>query len=389
MLNTILEYKKLILAVCLSLLLLLGVGYFFAGQKSEPVYVSKIDKLMFDTNNKAPKYVITLPEKKEKASDEQKIVDTPSLQSDKSSGLPKIDSVEDLLANVPNILTLKSQKQTQQLRYLNTEDYLSETKGSLVLPKIGTNGRKPWDAYGKRVRVIPTFKKVSVLFKGLGLNREELDKLNTGLRSEVSFSFSPYMVQKKEGILSSRQNGHETYVDLLLPSKDVLKSDNGPMALNLTISQEGALNLFEQLLNTGAPIGGIVINDGIADDSNLELLKNIISEAGKRGLLIVDATQGMVINNIERSGIAFAKADFVIENIYDREKINDIINKAENLAMDKGNVLIVAEAKPVVVIELLKWMDSFSPQLDYEQMKNTTIDKPLAVVPVSNLVVEQ
>ena len=51
--------------------------------------------------------------------------------------------------------------------------------------------------------------------------------------------------------------------------------------------------------------------------------------------------------------------------------------------------MIVAEAKPVVVIELLKWMDSFSPQLDYEQMKNTTIDKPLAVVPVSNLVVEQ
>ena len=60
----------------------------------------------------------------------------------------------------------------------------------------------------------------------------------------------------------------------------------------------------------------------------------------------------------------------------------------ETEVMDKGQVMIVAENKPVIVLELLNWIQTFSPQLEYEQMKNTPITKPLALVPASNLVVE-
>lgn len=388
MINALLEYKKLILAVCLSLLLLFGVGYFFATEKSEPVYVSKIDKLMFDTDNQSPKYVITLPEKKKNEPDKKNIGEMPKTAESAKDNSIKIDSLEDLLAQVPSILTLKNKPQTQQLKCLNIEDGITELKGNMKLPKIASNGKKPWQVYGKKVKVMPNFKRVSVLFKGLGLNKMELDKLNSGAPSEVSFSFSPYTVQMAESIISSRQSGHETYVDLLLPSKDVLKSDNGPMALDLVISKEAAIERFEKLLNTGAAIGGIIINDGIADDSNLELLGTLIEEAGKRGLLVVDATNGMTISKVYKEGTAHAKADFVIENIYDREKIRDILDKAEHLALERGNVLLVAEAKPVIAVEILNWLDTFSPQMEYEQMKNKAIEKPIALVPVSNLVVE-
>ena len=37
------------------------IGLLFAGKKSEPVYLSKIDKLMFDKDNKSPKFVLSLP----------------------------------------------------------------------------------------------------------------------------------------------------------------------------------------------------------------------------------------------------------------------------------------------------------------------------------------
>lgn len=389
MIKAILEYKKLIIAVCLSLLLLLGVGYFFANQKSEPVYVSKIDKLMFDTDNQSPKYVITLPEKKKPKTAQIKDEKEKAKESEEQqNNAPQIHSVADLLAQLPSILTLKNKPQTQQLKYINLDEGMTELKGTLKLPKIATNGRKPWENYGKKVKVMPNFKRVSVLFKGVGLNKMELDKLNTGIPSEVAFSFSPYTAHNAESIISSRQTGHETYVDLLLPSKDVLKSDNGPMALDLIISKDDAIQRFEKLLNTGAPIGGIVINDGIADDSNQEMLEALIDEAGKRGLLIIDATLSPTIDKLHKEGVAHAKADFIIENIYDREKIRDIIKNAENIALEKGAVLIVAEAKPVIVVELVKWMETFSPQMTYEQMKNKAIEKPLAVVPVSNLVVE-
>ena len=37
-------------------------GLFFASKKSEPEFITKADKVMFDTKNKSPKYIITLYE---------------------------------------------------------------------------------------------------------------------------------------------------------------------------------------------------------------------------------------------------------------------------------------------------------------------------------------
>ena len=275
MINAIWEYKKLILALLASLLLVVGIGYFSADKKSVPFYDTKIDKLMFDRENKAPKYIITLPDlkKKEKNKDEINLVpkvDTPSLDSEGG-----IRSVEDLLSQMPNILTMKPIPATQQLSQIVLDNSLVEDVDKMKLPKINDDGQKPWEQYGNKVRVSPRFKRVSILFKGVGLNGDELNKMNEGLPSEVSFSFSPYTQKKGEKILSLRQRGHETYIDLLLPSKDVLKSDNGPMALNLIISQEEALERFKKLLDTGAPVGGIVVNDGIADASTKVLLEKI------------------------------------------------------------------------------------------------------------------
>lgn len=54
-------------------------------------------------------------------------------------------------------------------------------------------------------------------------------------------------------------------------------------------------------------------------------------------------------------------------------------------------MLIVIEPKPSAVLALSDWIKSFSPQLSYEQMKEqniTEIEKPFALVPISNLVVE-
>ena len=131
-----------------------------------------------------------------------------------------------------------------------------------------------------------------------------------------------------------------------------------------------------------------MVNDGIADASTKVLLEKIIKEAGLRGLLVIDATSSPLIASLNKKGVAFRKADFVIEHVYDREIIRNLLKRAETEVMDKGQVMIVAENKPVIVLELLNWIQTFSPQLEYEQMKNTPITKPLALVPASNLVVE-
>lgn len=394
------QYKKLIGAVFLTLLVLVGIGYLFADKKSEPVYLSKIDKLMFDDENKAPKFILTLPdyqpgkknevvEKKPEAKEPKiEIGEIPESKPEPAKEKKKELTMDEVLATVPSVNKLGSKDPTQSLRHVNLNEKLTEINGDDRLPKISDNGKKPWIQYGKSVKVKPNFKRVAIVVKGLGFDEGALDMINKGFASEVSFSFSPYAQNSGKKIIPVRQQGHETYVDMLLASKDFLKSDSGPMSMSLTISSDESINRLKKSLNVGAPIGGVIVNDGVADESNSEILQKLMEEMKTRGLLMIDATSGNGLENISVPGLARKKANFVIEDLLDKKLINQVLKMAENMALEKGQVLIVVESKPVILTAVNDWIKTFSPQVDYKESKNAKIEKPLALVPVSNLVVE-
>ena len=137
-----------------------------------------------------------------------------------------------------------------------------------------------------------------------------------------------------------------------------------------------------------AAIGGVIVNDGIADDDNKATLEKVLTELKDRGLLMVDAVDGDGIENIKVSTLPRQRADVVIEGIFNKDKIKEKIKMAEDIALTKGQVLLVIENKPVIVMAVYDWINSFSPQLTYEEAKNKELTLPLALVPVSNLVVE-
>lgn len=392
MLNKLGQYRYLIIAVILALVLLGLSGYFFANQQSEPVYLSKIDQLMYDRNNRSPKYVLTLPDyrpqKKARPADPAPAEETENGQE--TVKLPaKEKTLQDVLSQVPNLQSLPDTTPTQQLKFITLNEELTQSKDNLMLPKIDKYGRKPWSEYGKAVETAPTFYKVAIVIKGQGFDPVAAEKLNKALPSEISISYNPYAAEIGTKILSSRQYGHETYVDLLLSSKDFLKSDSGPLSMSLTINQQEAVARLYKTLSTGAPVGGVVINEGVADEDNYELLQRLLMELKKLGMLMIDATHGNGIEQIEVNGLARAKADYVIEYMYNREKLKEILHQAEDTALRKGQVLLVIEPKPVIVDEVYKWIKTFSPQATtYEDAKTATPEKPLALVPVSNLVVE-
>ena len=71
MVNLILKYLNKIKQFFLIIPILIGImifaGLFFANQKSKPEFASKTEQIMFETKNKSPKYIITLPEEKKKS----------------------------------------------------------------------------------------------------------------------------------------------------------------------------------------------------------------------------------------------------------------------------------------------------------------------------------
>ncbi len=392
MVNRVTSYKILSVFAIAAVASLAIVGYWFAEEKSDPVYLSKIDKLMFDKNNKAPKFVLTLPEPDKLKEGNKTMIsaDTSQLPTEPViAKAPEKESLSDIIAHIPNLNQLPVQDATQTLRFVNQDPEMTENVGSLTLPKISIDGRKPWNEYGKSVETQPNFKKVALIIKGLGLDSLSMERIVQSFDSEVSLSVSPYAADAGNKILPARQYGHETYVDLLLSSTDFLKSDSGPMSMSITISSEEALQRLQKSLSTGAPIGGVIVNDGLAGEDNAELLKTLFEELRNRGLMMVDATSGDWIEKMQIKGLARRKADVVIDKDFRRESIERQLKKAEEIAFSKGQVVVVIDPKPIAVVEAYNWIKSFSPQVSYEQAKTLELTKPFAVVPISNLVIEQ
>ena len=389
------SYKILATLAVAAVAILAIVGYWFADEKSDPVYLSKIDKLMFDKNNKAPKFVLTLPDPgQNQQSSGNPLISANADIAPIEKDVPLFDIVdapetlEEIIAQIPNLNQLNDLPATQKLKYVFQDEELVEKENGLLLPKISDDGRKPWSEYGESVNILPNFKKVALVVKGLGFDPLSLDKVAKGLNSEVSISLSPYATNSQEKITSLRLSGHETYIDLLLSSKDFLKSDSGPMSMSITISQDEALQRLKRSLALNAPIGGVVVNDGVADESNQELLTKLFTELKNRGLLVIDATHGDGIDNIKIDGLARRKADIVIDSDFRRETIDKAFKQAEEIAFSKGQVVVVIDPKPIAIIEAYKWIKSFSPQVSYEEAKTMELTKPFALVPISNLVME-
>ena len=389
--NNLEKYDKLVTVGLIVVAFVLGIGWWFAEEKSEPFYLSKIDKLMFDKDNKAPKFVLTLPEKlttQTKDKNDEILVDA-LVEQEKEKENEKPFDVDNLLASVPILQNIPNKPATQQLENVDHEESLLEvTKEGLKIPRISEKGKKPWIEYGKVVQVQPNFKKIAIVLSGLGFDTTSAEKMSTIFDSEISMSFSPYVTKPYEALLKARSFGHETYMDLLLPSKNYLKEDTGPMSINMNLSIDEALKRFYKIIDKPIPVGGLVIRDGVASDANSIILTTLLNETKKRGLLIIDATLGDKIDKLKINGLPRRRADLVITKDMNKDDINILLKQAENIAFDKGQVLIVTDPKPFALIELYNWVKTFSPQISYEEAKTIDISKPFALVPVSNLVVE-
>ena len=388
------KYDKLVIVIIIIAFLMIGIGYWFANEKSEPVYRSKIDRLMFDKNNKSPAYLITLPD------DLKSIIKTASdndtdfneIQKQPQKKEEKVIqsfSLEKLINDIPNLAKLSNKNFPVTLKNIETvPDFIEITDKGLILPKIGGDNHRPWIEYGQTTQTQPNFKKVAIVIGNLGFDGSASDKIASAFAPEVSLSFHPYITRNGDDILHARQKGHETYRDIILASLDYMQKDTGPLALNFNLSMEEIIDRFHTSISQPHPIGGIIIRNGAINGSDSPKITTILEEVRNRGLLMIDATSSNVIDSIKINGLPRRKADIILTNDMKQAEIDAQLKKAENIAFDKGQVLIVTENKPLAIISLSKWIDSFSPQLSYEEAKNINITKPFALVPVSNLVVE-
>lgn len=389
MLKRLKQQQGIILAIIIALAAIIAAGYFSAVKKSEPKYRNKVEQMLFEEGDKSPKFVITLPEKKspqELKRERERIASTLEPQEPKEKMSPQ----QRVLSNMPLLTKLEPIEDAKPLKNIEPDAELVEREGELVLPKINEL-RKPWSEYGYKAKVLPNFYRVAIVFKNFGIDRVNSEAILKGMPPEVSFSFSPYALDITNQIKTARTAGHETYMDLLLPSDDYLSADTGPLSMDITSSPEELVQRLKQSISVNAPLGGIVVVDGAAGVDSMGHLEKVIGEVAQRGLLLLNASGEETIDLIKPEGLARNTADIVIDESFRPEDIRDKLAAAERFARNKGTVILVAEPKPVVILEIRKWLNSFSPQLSYSEMIAQNItepEKPFALVPLSNTVTE-
>jgi len=377
------KIKNLFVIIPIVIALMLIVGLFFANQKSKPEFASKPEKVMFDVKNKSPKYVMTLPEKSRKVAD----VDTETKQ-DLNQKKYKTNNEKLNELDIPFLSRLDEISVRSPQQYILPYEGILE-KGTKMPIKTGT--LKAWDIYGRKINVMPMFSKVAVVIKGMGKNNINADLIIHRMPENVSLSFSPYAFEVEDLIKLARENGFETYLDIVLPSRNYLLEDSGQFALDFSNDIAENVNILNNMLAMNVAVGGFVLQDGIDDDEYNDQFIAIMEMLKKRGLLLLDATHKENISVTNVNGLDRVRADIIIDKDFDKSLIEKQLQKAEQIAYRNGSVVIVIEPKPVVVLAVADWLNTFSQQLSYEEMKAqnvSTFEKPLILVPLSNLAVE-
>ncbi|MBR1605728.1 MAG: divergent polysaccharide deacetylase family protein [Alphaproteobacteria bacterium] len=399
MVKLILKYLNKIKQFFLIIPILIGImifaGLFFASQKSQPEFATKAEQIMFDTKDKSPKFVMTLPEKKVEEVSEDDIALLPQKKEAKieeeNQVKPKTNSEKLNELDIPFLARLAARDTTEPLSHTTPFDEILQVKEKQLKLPVQIGPMRAWEVYGRKVDVMPMFYKVVVVVKNMGINRVNADLIIQRLPENVSLSFSPYAAGLDELVKTARENGHETYMDMILPSRDYLRTDSGPWALDFSRSVQENIDMLEQLLARNIAVGGFTICDGLDDAVYDDYFQAIMAMLKQRGLLMLDATQGKNIAKNNVAGLDRVKADIVVDSAFNRKEIKAQLAEAEQIAYLNGSVVIVVDPKPVAILSVAEWLKTFSKQLTYEEMKAQNVlefEKPLILVPLSNLVGE-
>ena len=107
-----------------------------------------------------------------------------------------------------------------------------------------------------------------------------------------------------------------------------------------------------------------MVKDGFFDKDNPQTIQAILAEAKSRGLLVIDAVDENLSDTIKIEGLVRRRADIVINNDIDKDLVKNLLEKAESIAFNKGQVMIVADPKPFIILEIYNWIKTFSPQTE-------------------------
>lgn len=247
------------------------------------------------------------------------------------------------------------------------------------LPKVGKDGRQPWQVYARPFDRSDKHPRIAIVISGLGLDSDATRQAIERLPGTVTLSFDPYARQLVQQINAARQAGHEVLLDLPMEPTDYPRQDPGPATLLTTLDDAQNVARLDWVLSRGAGYVGVTGLSGSRFTSARQSIQPVLIALKERGLMFVDSRsseQSIAATLARNIGMSWAVSNRLIDAEPSKEGVDHALVDLEGRAHQDGVALGIGTPYPVTMDRIAAWAA-------------TLAGKELSLAPVSAIANQQ
>jgi polysaccharide deacetylase 2 family uncharacterized protein YibQ len=235
-----------------------------------------------------------------------------------------------------------------------------ERTASGDLPKIGSDGRTPAEAYARPFTAIAGTPRVSLIVGGLGMTQKHTLAAINELPPEVTLSFVPYANDLQGWINKARAAGHEVLLELPMEAYDYPNVDSGPHTLLTSAKAEENLRRLNILMGKATGYFGVTNYQGARFATDAAAATPVMKALKDRGLVFLHdgaAARSVLPQAANQTGLDFTVADRIVDAELSADAIDRELLALEALAIQNGKAIGVGFAYPVTIEQFRLWAE--------------------------------
>jgi polysaccharide deacetylase 2 family uncharacterized protein YibQ len=259
------------------------------------------------------------------------------------------------------------------------DNALVERTADGLLPKIGADGRKPWQVYARPFDPADKRPRIALIISGLGQSAAATEAAIQRLPGGVTLAYTAYARNLAQWINLSRAAGHEVLLTVPMEPVDYPANDPGPYTLLTALGEAENRARLHWLMSRFTGYTGVVNLMGSRFTTEPTPLQPVLDELNRRGLLFVDSRSSLSSVAGKMAGdmkLPRAVNNRFIDTKAARDEIDRQLEELEKIARSEGAALGIGAPYPVTIERVARWAQELN-------------DKGIALAPVSAVVDRQ
>ena len=229
-----------------------------------------------------------------------------------------------------------------------------------LLPIIGGDGRRPWQVYARPFDSADKRPRIAIVVTGLGHSGAGDQSAVQSLPGPVTLAFSPYSRHLGERIPLARAAGHEILIHVPMEPIDYPRDDPGQMTLLTSLSESDNRQRLLWALGRATGYVGVVSHKGSRFTTDNRLMRQVLAELNKRGLLFVDSRTSARSATAEIAtsiGLPWSIGSRRIDGQKSRIHIDARLSELEAVARKSGHAVGIGSISPVTIERIAAWVN--------------------------------